>query len=244
MFEILGIICIIFIIVKKTKLFAREVSHDVEAAGVALQNEDVAYRGFDGKMRLIGSNEQVMFHVDEVSKDSGYLIIKPGKNYMKFINLDAIRRENAWRIAHDDYLKNGLKEGAPTVIEYESQRSELDHGGLSYYKDGEGLCKVKPRECRGRRYRDIATGKMLVERSWPKDGVDCKLDVYFYMDIETGEWLRPSDREVSSLCHRFNLEWIDKVLEMANKNVKDAAAKGWKVDYANRYAYNVWGRSL
>lgn len=96
--------------------------------------------------------------------------------------------------------------------------------GMSVYAIDNNDHSHKTNEIPGRRFKDIKTGKLYVERQYGT--------IYFYVDINTGEVIRPSDYSILIMKwykkynkyqyeHHKTIKEIDAIIEKRNKNPRD-----------------------
>ena len=199
----------------------RQGIHDAKSAEKALNANELTYQDFRGHYREIGSNDQVMFEIEPLSQDWGYRIIDhKSKNRNKFVNISEIQRNAQWKKYHQAWISGNPIVDDPdyppeTVIEWERPKSNFDNKYYIIGTTSSGKTKYnKPRKCRGRRYKDIETGRMLVER---EGGGDKKF--IYYMDAETGEPVRLSDRQEKKFIDHPGL-FVRAEIEEKLKNEK------------------------
>lgn len=181
--------------------------HDANSAQIATENGATVYIDARGKLREVGTDELVYYpDTDPLTGDSGYTIIEPkSKRLHQFVNLAEPKREAKWKKAHEEYIKNGVvyENGKKiTVVDFESKKCILDREGTYWrpyeYKD----IKIPTRPCKGHRFKDIETGRIVVKRDLPIGGLDECGQKYktceFYMDAETGMILREVDENINA----------------------------------------------
>ena len=201
-------------------------SHDVKASIKAVDEGDVGYTDFYGRTRLTLTNEQAMFHIDPLTGESGYRIIEPGENYHTFVSNYGSQKDAEWERAHRLFLA-GKWDKEETVIPYESAASIRDDPHAYYYDEKRGSVHPVPRMCRGRRVRDIETGRTFVERYLCYE----KRKIRVYMDIETGMAIRPSDYQMR--LHRIaptldTMEWMEKKIQIYNNTKRQWKERGFQ----------------
>lgn len=220
--------------------------HDAKSSSAALNDGKLTYIDFLGRTREVVSNDQVMFEVEPLSQDWGYRIIEPkSKNHGVFVSISAIERAAMWEKYHQAWINGKPIIDDPdyppiTVVEWERHGSNYDnpHYKIRYQN---GIQKNKPRKCRGRRYRDIETGRMFVEREY--GGIQ---KVSYYMDAETGEPIRLSDRQIRLMIEApwcITRERAEQLLSYAKTNYANAKSAGLQesdpdVFYQNYFLIN------
>ena len=215
-----------------------------------------------GNQREVVSNELIMTKVDRYTGDAGYEIIDPrSKRLHTFINTDKAKREEKWKRYHDAWISGEAivddPSAAPiTVIEWEKPNSEIDNEYFKFWTS-DGYKLNKPRACRGRRKKDIETGRLFVCRKMSycivqKDQWNLKTGKKedrviwtkfdYYMDAETGMAVRLTDSEIR---HGRDLAEKNKKILEFNKNQAVNLAKGQKEKNPNWFYCNSdnndWG---
>lgn len=228
---------------------------DAQETERAVKAGKPTYTDTKGRTREIVSNDRVLYKKQERTGDWGYQIIEPkSKNHGKFVNLEDARRREAWKRAHEIYLRDGKYyneyDREVTEIDYESNTNFLDDQNDIYNDPVEGFVFNRGRACKGHRFRDIATGKIMVKRSLNLDdgsavngnSIDdlhksgaCNV----FIDVDDGKIIR----RVLPVSPNSSKEWqqrVDDFIIRYNKEQDKKIAAGVKERDPKDFYKNDW----